>query len=196
VVRDRRGLSPLYPDVGPVLPSAVASNRQDQLLCAHDLGLVLFFPVPSLFITLRLSFSSIWPPHTHIIVVVPTAGWPCSWWAPWVISCIYSAWHGSKMMPMACLCCMLEGSSEDGMVVLLLLPCCASWNWFDLIGFIFFLNLLLMMVLKCFYLPSSPLPTRGSRQDSFFRIWVKWTSLEIVLWSKSHLCCREISSSF
>ena len=49
-----------------------------------------------------------------------------------------------------------------------------------------------MMVLKCFNLPSSPPPTRGSEKE---RMWGKWTCLEMVLWSNSHLRCQEISSS-
>jgi hypothetical protein len=49
----------------------------------------------------------------------------------------------------------------------------------------------LKMGFKCFNLPSSPPPTRGSGKE---RIWGKWTCLEMVLWSKSHLCCQEISS--
>lgn len=48
------------------------------------------------------------------------------------------------------------------------------------------------MVLKCFNLPSSPPPTRGSGKE---RIQVKWTCLEMVLWRKSCLHCQEISSS-
>ena len=50
------------------------------------------------------------------------------------------------------------------------------------------------MVLKCFNLHSSPPPTRGSGRKVIM-IWRKWTSLEMLLWSKSHLCCQEISSS-
>jgi hypothetical protein len=41
--------------------------------------------------------------------------------------------------------------------------------------FNFFQNLFLMMVLKCFHLPFSPPPTRGSGEE---RIWGKWTCLE------------------
>ena len=46
------------------------------------------------------------------------------------------------------------------------------------------------MVLKRFNLPCySPPPTRGwKRKDTG-----KWTYLEMVLWSNSHLCCLEIS---
>ena len=55
-----------------------------------------------------------------------------------------------------------------------------------------FQNLFLMMVLKCFNLPSSPPLTRGSRKE---RIPGKGTCVERVLWSNSHLCCLEISSS-
>lgn len=48
-----------------------------------------------------------------------------------------------------------------------------------------------MTVLKRFNLPSSPPPTRGSGKE---RIQGKRTCLEIVLWSRSHLCGQEISS--
>ena len=58
--------------------------------------------------------------------------------------------------------------------------------------FNFFQNLFLMMVLKCFNLPSSPPPTRGSGKE---RIQGKWTCLGIVLWSNFHLYFLEISSS-
>jgi hypothetical protein len=34
--------------------------------------------------------------------------------------------------------------------------------------------------------------TRGSGKE---RTWGKWTYLEVVLWSKSHRCCQEISGS-
>jgi hypothetical protein len=49
-----------------------------------------------------------------------------------------------------------------------------------------------MMVLKCFNLLSSLPLTRGSGKE---RIQGKWTCLEMVLWSNSHLCCQEIGSS-
>jgi hypothetical protein len=48
------------------------------------------------------------------------------------------------------------------------------------------------MVLKHFNLLSSPTPTRGSEKEKILK---KWTSLEMVLWSKSHLLCQEIGSS-
>lgn len=48
------------------------------------------------------------------------------------------------------------------------------------------------MVLKCFNLPSSQPPNRGSGKE---RIQVKWTCLEMVPWRKSCLHCQEISSS-
>ena len=51
--------------------------------------------------------------------------------------------------------------------------------------------LILMMVLKYINLPSSPPPTRGSRKE---KIWVKWTCLEMVLWSRLHLRCQQFSS--
>lgn len=57
----------------------------------------------------------------------------------------------------------------------------------------FFQNLLLVRVLKCFNLPSSPPPCRGNGKES---IQKKWTCLEMVLWSNSHMCCLEICSSF
>lgn len=59
-----------------------------------------------------------------------------------------------------------------------------------LFNFNFFQSLLLMMVLKHFNLPSCPSPTIGSGNE---RILGKQTCLEMVLWSKSHLCCQEIS---
>ena len=40
------------------------------------------------------------------------------------------------------------------------------------------------MVLKCFYYPYSPPPTKGRG---------KWARLEIVLWQDSNLCCQYIS---
>jgi hypothetical protein len=49
-----------------------------------------------------------------------------------------------------------------------------------------------MVVLKCFNLLSGPPLTRGSEKES---MWGKWTFLEMVLCSKSHLHCQEISSS-
>ena len=49
-----------------------------------------------------------------------------------------------------------------------------------------------MMALKCFNLPSSLPPTRGSGKG---RIQGKWACLEMVLWSKSYLRCQEIHSS-
>jgi hypothetical protein len=42
-----------------------------------------------------------------------------------------------------------------------------------------------MKVLKYLNLPSSERTDKGAG----------WTCLEIVIWSKSHLCCQEISSS-
>jgi hypothetical protein len=73
-----------------------------------------------------------------------------------------------------------------------------AWILFSLIliilggGYNYFQCLFLMMVLKHFKLPSSPLLTRGSRKE---RIQEKWACLEMALWSKSHLCCQEIGSS-
>jgi hypothetical protein len=52
--------------------------------------------------------------------------------------------------------------------------------------------LFLMMVLKHFNLPSSPPSTRGSGKE---KIQGKGTCVEMLLWSKSHLCCQEIGSS-
>ena len=49
-----------------------------------------------------------------------------------------------------------------------------------------------MMALKCIKLPFSLLPTEGSGEE---RILGKWIYLEIVHWSKSHLCCLEICIS-
>lgn len=49
------------------------------------------------------------------------------------------------------------------------------------------------MVLKRFHLPCSPPPSRSSGKKGF---WGKWTCLEKVLWSSSHLHCQEISSQF
>jgi hypothetical protein len=57
----------------------------------------------------------------------------------------------------------------------------------------FFQTLFLMMVLKTLTSLFSLSPTRGSGEE---RIWGKWTCLEMVLWSNSHLCCVEILSSF
>jgi hypothetical protein len=56
----------------------------------------------------------------------------------------------------------------------------------------FFQILLLMMVLKCFNIPCSPPPTRGSGEE---RLWEKWDLFTKVLWSNSCLCCLEIGSS-
>jgi hypothetical protein len=50
-----------------------------------------------------------------------------------------------------------------------------------------------MIVLKCFNLPFNSPPTKGTGKE---KIWGKWTSLERVLWSKSYLCCLEISKQF
>jgi hypothetical protein len=47
------------------------------------------------------------------------------------------------------------------------------------------------MVLKCFNLSSSPPPTRDREKK---RIWGKWTCVEMVLWSRSHLHSQEISN--
>lgn len=49
------------------------------------------------------------------------------------------------------------------------------------------------MVFKRFHLPCSPPPSRSSGKKGF---WGKWTCLEKVLWSSSHLHCQEISSQF
>jgi hypothetical protein len=54
----------------------------------------------------------------------------------------------------------------------------------EVCNFNFFQSLLLMMVLRCFNLPSIPPPTRGRKKESKVE---KWTCLEIVLWNKSHL---------
>ena len=59
---------------------------------------------------------------------------------------------------------------------------------------IFFQILFLMMVRKRFNHPCSPTTTttRGSGKE---RIQRKWTCLERVLWSHSHLRCLELGSS-
>jgi len=56
-------------------------------------------------------------------------------------------------------------------------------------------NLLLIRVLKCFNVPSSPPPTRGNGKEKLIEQRRLWTSLEISLWSKSNLHCQGISSS-
>jgi hypothetical protein len=58
--------------------------------------------------------------------------------------------------------------------------------------FLIFQSLLLMMVVKGINPPSSPLPTRGNGKE---RIQGKSTCLEMVLWSRSHLHCQEISNT-
>jgi hypothetical protein len=52
----------------------------------------------------------------------------------------------------------------------------------------------LIRVLKCFNLPSSPPPTSGSGKKKVTGIQGNWTCLEIVLWSKSNLCCQDVSN--
>jgi hypothetical protein len=59
-------------------------------------------------------------------------------------------------------------------------------------NFNFFQPLFLMMALKYIKLPFSLLPTEGNGEA---RIMGKWSYLEIVLWSNSHLCCLEICIS-
>jgi hypothetical protein len=60
-----------------------------------------------------------------------------------------------------------------------------------------FQNVFLMMVLKCFNLPSSLLPTRGNGKERTLCV-CGGGGMDLfrnVLRSKSHLCCQEMSSA-
>ena len=48
-----------------------------------------------------------------------------------------------------------------------------------------------MMVLKCFNLPFSPIPTRDSGKERLIGRRGMWTCLKIVLWSNSNLRCQQ-----
>ena len=54
---------------------------------------------------------------------------------------------------------------------------------------------ILIRVLKCFNIHSSPPFTRGSRKEGLRVQGRVWTCLWIVLWCKSNLSCQDISSS-
>jgi hypothetical protein len=56
-----------------------------------------------------------------------------------------------------------------------------------------FQNLFLMMVLKCFILPFSPPPTKGSGKG---RIQGKWTCLEMVLGASPICVVRKLAVQF
>lgn len=64
-----------------------------------------------------------------------------------------------------------------------------GWMLYALI----FQNLLLIMVFKCFNLPSSPPPTRGSGEEKLIGQRRVWTCLEIVLWANP-ICIDRISA--
>lgn len=64
-----------------------------------------------------------------------------------------------------------------------------GWMLYALI----FQNLLLIMVFKCFNLPSSPPPTRGSGEEKLIGQRRVWTCLEIVLWANP-ICIVRISA--
>jgi hypothetical protein len=106
--------------------------------------------------------------------------------------------HGKKPGILACTCNPSHGDKGGGDRWVPGIPSQLAWpNWWssrllETCNFNFFQTLFLMMVLKCFNLPSSPPPTRGSGKE---RIQGKWTCLEMILWRNSCLCCQEISRS-
>ena len=69
---------------------------------------------------------------------------------------------------------------------LCLCPCKARdlthWTTPCFLNLPFFQSPLFLMVLKCFYLPSSPLPTRGSGKERWIGQRRTWACLDTVLW--------------
>ena len=56
----------------------------------------------------RLFLSHLTTKYLHI-VVVPIAGWPCGWQAPWGMTSIHAARYDSKWISVACLGRALAG---------------------------------------------------------------------------------------
>jgi len=71
--------------------------------------------------------------------------------------------------------------------------------WSDRLGYsdkckLNFLKLILISVLKCFNLLSSPSPTRGSGKQRLIGQRRMWSCSELVLWGETNLCCQGINS--